>query len=421
MRIASALLSLAVWGLAEPAAAQTEAGIGMAEPALPGSGRIFAEEEWAGTLVEALGLANALPADAETAEHFSLLCAEGAELHTAAGGRRAPADGAFRIVRDVAPREPGEPLRVVVDVPGTALYQLWVEGTGRQRWTVDQRALPHLDVTPLGVGMAPALVPLQAGPHELAAYMGRAARVDRFELVAVRQPCVAPEDGWHAGRPLSFAAASHTLVRALGIERLLPEEKLAIQVAGAGFSSASPVEAGGADRGAVGRGPAELLHQVRLEEPGVYSLRVRVRGKGPQIWSVDGRHRAALAPRRASKKFVWAHVLTARLASGEHAIRALMPDGAAVDEVHIVRHRATPGDHLDLLDQMGFPVGAPSTLVSRADGFAALSKPAFVEMASDFAERMARAGGGDPLVAVGTAALEPLYSRPLAPVLPSEL
>jgi hypothetical protein len=420
MRIASALLSLPALGLAVQATAQSEAGIGMAEPPISGSGRIFAEEEWASNLVEALGLADVLPTDAETADQFSLLCAEGAELHTAAGGRRAPSDGAFRIVRDVAPREPGEPVRVVVDVPGTALYQLWVEGAGRQRWTVDQKALPHLDVTALGVGLAPALVPLRAGPHELAAYMGRSARVDRFELVAVRQPCVAPEDGWHVGRPLSFAAASHTLVRALGIERLLPEEKLSIQVAGSRFSSASPVEVGGGVRGAPGGGPVEILHQVRLDEPGLYSLRVRVRGRGPQIWSLDGRHRAALAPRRASKKFVWAHVLTARLASGEHAIHALLPQGAEVDEVHIVRHRATPGDHLDLLEHMGFPMGAPRALVSRADGFAALAKPAFVEMASDFTERMARAGGGDPYVVVGTA-LEPLYSRPIAPVLPSEL
>jgi hypothetical protein len=420
MRIASVVLSLAAWGLDLPAVAQTEAGIGMAEPPISGSGRIFAEDEWASNLVQALGLADALPTDAETADQFSLLCAEGAELHTEAGGRRAPADGAFRIVRDIDPPEPGEPVRIVVEVPGTALYQLWVEGAGRQRWTVDQKALPHLDVTALGVGMAPALVPLRAGPHELAAYMGRSARVDRFELVAVRQPCVAPEDGWHAGRPLSFAAASHTLVRALGIERLLPEEKLSIQVAGSRFSSASPVEVGGGGRRASGGGPVEILHQVRLEEPGVYTLRVRVRGRGPQIWSLDGRHRAAVTPRRASERFVWAHVLTARLASGEHAIRALLPEGTAVDEVHIVRHRATPGDHLDLLEHMGFPMGAPRTLVSRADGFAALSKPAFVEMSSDFIERMAKAGGGDPFVAVGTA-LEPLYSRPIGPVLPAEL
>ena len=148
----------------------------------------------------------------DAADVIGLLCPERAERITEAGGRRLPAGSAFRVVVD-APRgrSPADPVRAVVSLPATSVYMLSVEGTGRQRWVADQRPIGHLDASALGVAQAPALVPLRRGPHELTGYLTHSARVDRVELAAYRPLCIAPADGWHSDRPLTFADQARTI------------------------------------------------------------------------------------------------------------------------------------------------------------------------------------------------------------------
>ncbi|MDH3520452.1 MAG: hypothetical protein OEM49_08350 [Myxococcales bacterium] len=415
----------------QPSWGQTPEGIGMLPRVVGGSGSVIDEDEWAALLIEALGLDDALQAGEGSVDAFSLLCADAAELVTDAEGRRVPADAAFAVASEVTPaRNPGDPVRVVLDIPATALYQLSVEGEGLQRWTADQRVIGHLDPTSLGVALAPTLVPLRKGSHELAGYMGRRARAERIELSAFRPLCIAPADGWHAERPLSHGAAARTLVRALGLERYLPRLGDNVEIEGESFASASGwggrtnetqgAKVSGDAWARAGDSAAEFEYRIHLDEPGVFSLFARTRGAEAQLWSIDGRYRIGARAESRGARFSWIHLMTTPLGSGEHAIRALVPRGGGIDVIRVTRHRATSVHYVDVLEQMGFRGGAPDALVTREVALGNLLRPAFAELAAEFRERMAQGGPDEPIVAVD-GALPPLYSRPLSPSLPSEL
>jgi hypothetical protein len=395
------LLALAIGPL--PAAAQSREGIGMAEPALMESGVVVREEQWAGTLVRALALGEVLEDQPESRDLFALLCADKAEMTTQAGGRRAPARAAFRISEEmVEDRAPGEPVRVVLDVPATALYQLAVEGEGKQRWTVDQRKAGHLDPSALGVAFGPRVVPLREGPHELAGYLAPRSRVDRVELVAHRPLCIAPAAGWRVGEPLTGGALARTLVRALGLDRSLPEEQVVVELEGERFESSSdwgsPTNAPPPDSEAetraewarAGEKPTEFTYRVRLLEPGVFSVLAQVVTGGEQIWSIDGR------------------------------IRARVPPGSGIDRIRIVKRQSSDADDIEGLEQMGLRVGGVNTFVTRSGVQEAVFHPAFQELADGFLERAAGSSAEAPLV-VFDDRVPPLYTRPLSPVLPADL
>lgn len=423
-------LAVACAFLAPAAAGQELEGIGMAEPPPPASERVVTEDWWANELAGALGVVEILPEDHRVDDVYSLLCAERAELVTEAGGRRVPAQGAFHVATEVdAARKPGEPVRVVLEVPATALYQLAVEGTGLQRWAVDRRAVGHLDATALGVAFGSEVLPLREGPHELAAYMGTRSRVERVELTAFRPLCIAPADGWRSGRPLTFGAKARTMVTALRLEHFLPEDGDGIGVEGEDYTSASAW--GGRAHGSApsaskdawataGESPAEFAYRIYMAEPGVYSILARVHGSGPQVWSLDGRHRMPMSPGHDAQDFAWTHVMTTQMATGEHVIRALIPRGSGIDVIRVVKRRATDADYVDVLEKIGFREGASSALVTRAAAHENLSNPIFLELTRNFTGRVAGSGAGNSLVAVEDE-LEALYSRPLSPVLPSEL
>lgn len=421
---------LAVLCLALPAAAQSPAGIGMASPQVAGSGLVVREEEWALTLARALGLDEVLSAQPDDAEVFALLCADEAEMVTDAEGRRVPARAAFRISEDTTtPRAPGEPLRVILDVPATALYQLAVEGEGRQRWSIDQRPVGHLDPSGVGVAYGPRVIPLREGPHELAGTLTRASRADRVELVAYRPLCIAPAGGWRAGRPLTAGAQARTLVRALGLERYLPVDSRVIDLQGESFAQASAWggrtnevadDSRRLEWAKAGTQPAEFAYRVRLDEPGVFSLRARITEGSEQLWSIDGRYRTRVRAVSEEGRFGWTHVLTTSLAAGEHVIRALVPPGAGIDRLQAERLLATDSDYLEVVEQMGFELGGPRSLATRSTARGAIFHPAFQELADGFLNRVADAADEAPLVALDDR-LPPLFQRPLAPVLPAAL
>jgi hypothetical protein len=317
---------------------------------------------------------------------------------------------------------------MVLAVPTTALYQLVVEGVGAQRWSIDRRSLGHLDPSDLGIAFGPELIPLREGPHELSAVLGRRSRVTRVELSAQRPLCIAPAAGWQQGAPLTYGDMARTLVRALGLEPSLPEAGEPLVFEGEHYEAGSawgdrrrPPAALGATEQPFARaegGPAEFAYRVALEQPGVYSVAARVRGRGTQLWSLDGRHRAALEPPEADAGFAWAPVLTATLAAGDHVLRALVPRGSGIDRIRLVRRVSDDADYLEVLGALGFAVGAPTAYVTPTVALSNLAQPAVAELASGFLTRDTSAAS--PLVAVDTE-LDQLFSRPLSPLLPPEL
>lgn len=392
--------------------------------------RVIREAEWAADLIDTLGLAGALPEEHADSDLFSLLCAERAERSVGAGGLRAPSRSAFQVAVDAPPRQGASgSVRVVVSVPATALYALVVEGTGPQRWAIDQRVVGHLDPSSLGVAQAPRVVPLRRGPHELSGILLQRARADRVELTAYRPLCIAPAEGWRGDRPLTFGAKARTLVRALGLEPRLPPAGDGLSIEGERFSEVSAW--GGrtnrrleepASKGAWAMAvdsPAEFTYPLRLAEPAVVNLTARLHGTGAQIWSVDGRHRITVIPPAEADAFAWTQVVTLPLAAGDHAIRALVPRGAGIDVVRVVPLRSTDSDYLALLEEAGYREGAPDAPVSHGAALANLKHPTTLVLAETFVSRL---GGEsvDPLALVERE-LDQFYSRPLSPVLPPEL
>jgi len=363
------------------------------------SRRVLFQSEWAANLAIALGLSQALPEDSDAEEVFGLLCPEGAERRTIAGGRRLPTESAFRVSVDAPRREsPGDPVRVVISVPATAVYMLSVEGTGAQRWSIDQRPVGHLDASALGVAQAPAVVALRRGPHELTGYLTHAARIDRVELAAYRPLCIAPAEGWRADRPLTYAGHARTLVRALAIEQRLPASGDPILVEGESYSHASAwgkrskrpfASPTSGDSWVTAAGsPAEFSYRVRIDEPAVFSIQARLHGQGPQLWSIDGRYRVTAIPGKGSQDFAWTDVTTLSLTTGEHVIRALLPQDDGIDAFRLVRRKSRDTDYLTLIEEAGFRGGAPAAYVTRAAAFASLSNPTFSEHAQHFLEHV---------------------------------
>ena len=364
------------------------------------SERVIEQGEWASELAFALGISGALPPDSSAEDVFGLLCPEQAERDTESGGRRAPVGAPFRVVFDApTARRIGEPIRVVANLPSTALYALTVTGEGPQRWVIDQRTVGHLDPTALGVAQAAKIIPLREGPHELTAYLSHSARVDRIELAAYRPFCVTPADGWRDHRLLTFASSARTLVAALGLERRLPIDGEPIAIEGEDYESVSAYggstdrrlaesASGGAWAAAVNR-PAEFTYRTPIEKPGVYSLIARIHGEGEAIWSIDGSYRVSIRPEGASESFVRTHVVTLHLSGGEHVIRALIPKGAGIDALHLVRRRARDVDYIALLHDEDFRSGVPNQPVTQTDAYRSLSRPLFAEISSHFLSRLA--------------------------------
>jgi hypothetical protein len=409
---------------ASGARAQSTQSLGIPGELFLPSQRGVLEEDWARRLARALELEEGLPANAKAEDYYGLLCPEQAlrSLGDDSGG-------ALRIAHPLAPPSPSEPVRVVLEAPATALYVVQIEGVGLQRWSVDGRLIGHLDATPLGVAQAPRLLPLRAGSHEFTGILARAARAERIELSAHRPLCISPADGWRSGRPLQYGAKARTSVRALGLERFLPEAGTVVELEGERFDSVSrwgsrTDEAHGTRVGRVEwaraeGSPAEFAYRVNLPQPGLFSLEARVSGEGPQLWSLDGRMRARVELPAEWRRFGWQHVLTMPLPAGDHVVRALIPSGAAIDRIRVVAHSDSDPDYVEVLEQMGFREGHVHAAVSRGDVDATLRDPAFVALAADFLHRAA-GGGEGPMPAISRA-FTPLYRRPASPVLPSEL
>jgi hypothetical protein len=427
----SGVLAIAIAASAAGAAAQDVAATDLQRAEATASELSLPQALWARELTEQLGIEGSLGEEPTEAERFALLCPEGAERETGAGGHRDVAE-AYSVSAELAGHGPGEAVREVVSVPATALYQLEVEGVGHQRWVIDGRPVGHLDLSQLGVAQAPVVLPLRAGPHELTGTMLRDARATRLRLAAWRLVCVSPAEGWRGERPLSWGGWARTLVGAYGLTPRLPEETGTEQrIEGEDYESASA--GGGLTRRRLGdaasRGgwatastsPAEFTWRLRLEQPGVVTLLARTHGAPEQLWSIDGRYRVTVEPEAREGGFAWSPVATLPLSAGEHAVRALVARGSGVDVLRVVHHRSSDADHLRLVQQLGLAVGAPDSPVPRSAARGALRRPLALELSEGFRRRLDGARTAEADVVLSDLEPDGPSERPLSPVLPAEL
>lgn len=407
------------------------------------SQRVMSQGEWARRLVRVLDLERALPPEPQPSDLAGLLCPDQAPNPIGASARGLSTSAGLSVAAQ--PRVPPRselPVRFVLRVPLTALYEFTVEGVGLQRWVIDGHPVGHLDPSALGVAQAAALIPLRAGPHEITGYLARGAQAERVELAVHRALCIAPADGWHPSRALRYGTFARTLVRVFDLDRRLPElEDETIRIEAENFDSASgggssgPSEHGdrasGARRGLVDfasggswaeavSSPAEFSWSLRLDEPRVVTLRAQTHGAADQIWSVDGRHRVTLKPDVFEGVFLWNHVLTLPLSAGRHVVRVRMAPGSGVDRFELVPRRSTDVDYARILMSLGFRGDAPVAPMTRARVRAAVAGASFGQLTLRFRRRLAGERQDPSLVLVDLEPVRPT-SRAIAPMLPGEL
>jgi hypothetical protein len=386
--------------------------------------------EWAARLVEAMELAGSLPIDHDADDLYSLLCPGRAEREIRSGGRSVPTRPPFQVVLK-NPGHPGssEPLRLVFAVPATALYTLKVRGEGAGRWSADHQSLGIVDPTLLGEDIAGSVVALGQGFHELEARLAPGARVAQVELAAQRSLCIAPAQGWRGYGHLSFGDKARTLVQAFGLEGRLPVEGEMLLIEGEHFEEAG---AGGARTNqrlaapasadawvATGEEPTEFSYRVPLGAPGLVTILARVHGRQRQIWSVDGRFQARVFPPPEASSFAWTEIATIPLSAGEHVVRALVPPGAGVDAIQILRRRTDDEDYLRILEDLGLEEGTAVEPVTAEAAASNLDSDVFHSLTANLLSR-GSGGPGDRLALVENE-LEQLFTRPLSPVLPPDL
>jgi hypothetical protein len=397
-------------------------------PAAVRSEQIVTQAEWATQLVEVLGLSPALSDDAPLEDVFDLLCPAVAgrgsdvESGTAMGG------SSYHTLIDVPKQKsPSDPLRMTVSLPSPAVYMLSVEGSGPQRWVVDQKVVGHLDPSELGLAQASEVVPLRRGPHEITAFLSHEASAERVELSAYTPLCIEPAEGWRSDRPLNHGDRARTIVRALGIEQRLPESGEPIVVEAEAYANASAwgvrthrkLATPASDHTWVTAegSPAEFTYRINLEDPSVFTLEGLLHGASPQIWSIDGRYRLTVKPGEGAEGFAPTEIVTLPLAAGEHVIRALIPPDSGIDLIRLVRRKSRANDYLNLIEEAGFRARAPAAYVTRSVAYQSLTNPTFTAHASRFLDQVA---GRPPMLLVEHGAGS-VYSQPLSAMLPPEL
>jgi hypothetical protein len=392
--------------------------------------RVVTSPDWAGHLVEALGLAGSLPLGHGADDLYSLLCPDLAEQEIQAGVSGASPRPPFQVVVK-NPGSAGSPgtLRLAFAAPATALYTIKVHGEGAARWYADRQSIGIVDPTLLGEDLAGTLIPLSRGPHELDARLAPGARVDQVELVAQRRLCIAPADGWHGHGELTFGDKARTLVQAFGLQGRLPVEEESQVIEGehflragsGGMRTSQPLAVpASADAWATaGEEPTEFTYRFAPSTSGLFSIVARVHGGDRQIWTVDDRYTARIFPPPEAGGFAWTEVATIPLSAGEHVIQALLAPGAGVDVVQLLRRRTDDEDYLRILEDLGLEEGGALERVTEQAAARNLGSDVFRSLTANFIARDPGAAG-DRLALVEHE-LEQLFTRPLSPVLPADL
>jgi hypothetical protein len=427
LAIACLALAVGIGVVGAPAAADTLGPRFRMGPDAVTSERIVTQGEWAAHMAAVLGLTPALTDDAPVEDILGLLCPTNMGHSSEVGSGSAAGISTYHAVIDVPTRQsPSAPLRMTVSLPSPAVYMLSVEGSGPQRWVIDEKVVGHLDPSELGVAQATEVVPLRRGPHEITAYLAHDASAKRVDLAAYAPLCIEPAAGWRADRPLLHGDRARTMVRALGIEQRLPESGEPIIIEGENYANASAwgvrthrkLATPASDHTWVTAegSPAEFTYRVNLEDPSVFTLEGLLHGAGPQIWSIDGRYRVTVTPGEGAEDFTRTDVATLPLAAGEHVIRALIPPDSGIDLIRLVRRKSGANDYLNLIEEAGFRGSAPAAYVTRSVAYKSLSNPIFVSHAYRFLDRVA----GRPPVLLVEHDVGAVYSRPLSQLLRPE-
>ena len=250
---------------------------------------------------------------------FGLLCPERAERDTESGGRRAPIGAPFRVAFDApTARRLGEPVRVVANLPSTALYAL--DGHRRGPTALGDRSAHGRAPRPYGPGRRPGGENHSSarGPPRVDG-LSQSQRPRRPDRTRRLPALLCDSRGRLAGSPVAHLRFECTHARcSTGAGEAVADRRRTDCDRGRrlriGFG-ARRLHQTADSRSRVGRRwaaavsrPAEFTYRTSIEKPGVYSLIARIHGEGEEIWSIDGSYRVAIRPEGAIESFARTHV-----------------------------------------------------------------------------------------------------------------
>ncbi|RME07437.1 MAG: hypothetical protein D6812_00130, partial [Deltaproteobacteria bacterium] len=341
--------------------------------------RILTQAEFARKLVQHLELEEeGIPKDARDEDYFSLLRggksveveAEIAEKTSLTLVKNAFFESGFWI----STLNAIETVSYPVEFPESGIYWLRVQAKGgEQFWQVDDRPTEVVHPAPVFQWLDLRRYVLSRGIHTVKMTIPQEGGTDLFRFSADNLNAGEPTGGFQADKLLTYGALAEILVRQMRVEDRLPvDESYVFKV--------KIVE----KRFATDRNPGIGRFPMKVEDDGVYTIRVAVVGKEPVTFYIKGGRRlvrptqsrmadagtvrvasAEPLPRLSQGEGVQLQdITTAFFAAGEHIIEALLPPNTSIEGFRRVKRRATPQDYVDILAKFGLKVGKPDEFVT---------------------------------------------------------
>lgn len=221
---------------------------------------------------------------------------------------------------------------------------------------------------------------LQPGINEVNIVVSKGAAIDAFQIDARCADSIAPTGGWNVGQGLNYAAKAETMVKAMDQQGNLPVDGTYSQILRAENSGAPKGDFNKVDIGITdasgntmkkravkaGAGTATLGWNITLPSDGVYSFSMQAGGSAPVILSMDGCEIGRAVPQGGEVRAVWEDIATRGGNKGNHSLEVMVPSGATLEAVRIIRRNSSPADYLALLKNLGFKEGKADDPVSEA-------------------------------------------------------
>jgi hypothetical protein len=305
-----------------------------------------------------------------------------------------------------------------VEFPHSGVY--WLRGNAKgstEFWTIDNEVTEILIPSAIFQWIDLKRYVMSRSMHAVRVAIPKNGGLDKFFFSADNLRGAEPSEGWDANRPLTYGSMAEVMIKLMRRENRLPEDKdspFHYQILEKGYQS--------------GANPAVAKFNMRVDEAGVYSMKVAVKGDKPVTFYVKGGRivlkplaPGAIAPKPEERqgafnfeRFINPMKQNVQIASsktgnsltpgvsdrprvfaqapgadlqdmctsffelGDHAIEANLPPYTTISSFHRIKHGAARKNYLEMLKAMGVEVGDVDDLVTPEALAKALSNREFL-------------------------------------------
>lgn len=339
------------------------------------------QEQWARTLARELGWMDAL-GDNPSSEDVTWMLTGRDRIPLAATSAQQTAKDAKATTYQ---------FNFKVKRPGAYLVKAKLTG-GPSFVTVDDRPSVLVKKTSGTRWLDSGTFPLSKGDHVVSVTIpsGSPPAVELLSGCSI----IAPPGGWKPNQTLDYGAKTATMVRALRIQDRLP--------AGTRFDIPG----------------TSARRTLRVTQEGEFNIEVQTPAGSPVFFRLDGCYEQLASASKASE---WSNAATATLTPGEHAITLVgSPQVINDTKVRLVSRRASPGDFVAAIQQLGVKEGAANEAVTRKAADANLSHPMVRSLLEGLGlVKKTPQGGRRAAVELPTEHVPAAWKSPASPVLPA--